>query len=230
MKVYAISDLHLSNSVNKPMDIFGSSWDNYIDIIVENWEKTVSSEDIVLISGDISWAMRINDVISDLEFLHSLKGTKIIIKGNHDYWWSSLSKVRSVLPNTLIALQNDAVKINNCVFAGSRGWTLSDENSSAEDIKIYKRELIRLRLSLEKASYIRKEGDKLYCMMHYPPFNSRYNDSQMTSIIKEFNVDCVVYGHLHGSHSRTEAVVYKDNIPYYLTSCDIVKNQLIELP
>ena len=122
MKIFSISDLHLDINNTKPMNIFGPVWENYLDKIVTDWNEKVSNEDIVILAGDYSWAMKLEEVAPDFEFLNKLKGTKIIIRGNHDYWWSSLSKVRALLPENVYALQNDAIKIGNYIFCGNRGW------------------------------------------------------------------------------------------------------------
>ena len=150
MKVYAISDLHLSINNPKPMDIFGENWDNYVDLIVKNWNRKVKENDIVLIAGDISWAMKFEDVLNDLDYISKLKGKKVLLKGNHDYWWHSISNLRNALPANMYAIQNDAIKIDNIVICGSRGWIAPEDNKfkSDEDEKLYKRELIRMELSL----------------------------------------------------------------------------------
>ena len=124
MKIFAISDLHLSLSGEKPMDIFGYSWEDYLNKIELDWQNKVSDEDIVLISGDISWAMKQEDALKDIEFISKQKGKKILIRGNHDYWWQSITKLREMMPKDIFLLQNDAVKIGNFVFCGSRGWAV----------------------------------------------------------------------------------------------------------
>ena len=233
MKIWAISDLHLSLMVEKPMDVFGRAWENYTDKIFENWQAVVAPDDIVLVAGDISWAMKLEETKADFEFLGRLNGKKIIIKGNHEYWWKSISAVRELLPDGVFALQNDSLKIGNYVFAGSRGWVVpeseNDTNFSDDDKKIYQREAIRLELALKNAQKKMEEGDKLVCMIHFPPFNARKEDSLFTKLFEQYNVDCVVYGHLHKSSGRYPFNFVKNNIPYYLTSADLVgmKPQLI---
>ena len=140
MKVFAISDLHLSINSNKPMNIFGPVWENYLEEIENSWSSLVTENDLVLISGDISWAMKLNDAKADLNYLSKFSGKKVIIKGNHDYWWSSISGVRSLLPENLYALQNDALRFGNYVVCGSRGWTVPEiTHKTEDDEKIYKR-------------------------------------------------------------------------------------------
>ncbi len=227
MKVYAISDLHISLSGDKPMDIFGSKWVGYIDKIKSDWNNKVTEEDIVLISGDHSWAMKLENAVTDLALLADLKGKKVIIRGNHDYWWSGIGKVREKLPQGFYALQNDSVKFERLIICGSRGWSL--EETSEQDKKLVNREVERFRLALKDASKKREEGDKLICMIHYPPFNINREDSPFTQLFEEYKVNAVVYGHLHGRDCKAELVVNKNGIPYYLTSCDLLGNTLTEI-
>lgn len=230
MKVYSISDLHLSINSNKPMDIFGPVWENYLEDIEKSWNELVSDDDVVLIAGDISWAMRFEDAVPDLNYIASLKGHKVIIRGNHDYWWKGISNLRADLPKKVYALQNDAMKIGNVVICGSRGWVVpEDTHKTPEDEKIYKREAIRLELSLKSAQHLREEGDKVICMTHYPPFNSNMEDSAYTLLMEQYGVDYAVYGHLHNYDKKQKLVATKNGITYYLTSCDLVKNKLIEI-
>ncbi len=229
MKIFAISDLHLSANVDKPMDIFGGAWDNYWDVIKNNWVKNVTDEDIVLIAGDISWAMFLNDAIPDLEDIGALPGRKIMIKGNHDYWWGSLSKVKSILPPSIYVIQNDALRLDGFVFFGSRGWTCPDKKWTEEDQKIYNRESERLKLSVRTAKSIMQEGDKLIGMMHFPPFNTLREDSLFTEIFEKEEVRTVVYGHLHGKNCRVSPKVIKNGVEYHLTSCDQINNSLLRI-
>ena len=229
MKIFAISDLHLSINCNKPMNIFGPVWENYWEDIVADWNEKVSEEDIVLISGDISWAMKLEEAVADLKLIGSLKGKKIIIRGNHDYWWHSITAIRNVLPENLFALQNDSIKIGKAVFAGTRGWAIPENPNlvSEEDKKMLNREALRLELSLKNAKDKLEENDKFYCLIHYPPFNSRLEDSSFTEILEKYNVNKVIYGHLHGKSGRTVLEANKNGIDYYLTSCDKVNNKLV---
>lgn len=230
MKVFAISDLHLSINNPKPMDIFGPAWENYVEKIFDDWKKVVKDEDLVLMAGDFSWAMKLEDTKKDFELLSDLPGKKIIIRGNHDYWWKSISAVRNFLPKNFYAIQNDSLKFGNIIVCGTRGWSVSEEGSNLteEDKKIFNREIIRLEMSLASAEKMRKEGDKVICMIHYPPCNFHRQDSEFTKLLEKFKVDAVVYGHLHG-YKKASLFFEKNNIPYYLTSCDIVGNKLIEV-
>lgn len=225
MKIFAISDLHISSDGTKPMEIFGKSWEGYLDKIKADWQSKVGQDDVVLIAGDLSWAMQLDGAVRDLQAVASLNGKKIIIKGNHDYWWSAIGRVRSSLGDGFYALQNDSVKIGNYVFCGSRGWTL--ENTSCEqDKKIVLREVERFCLALKDAEKKREEGDKLICLIHYPPFDLNRNDSPFTELFEQYKADAVVYGHLHGKDCKAELLVNKNGIKYYLTSCDLVSQKL----
>jgi len=221
MKIFAISDLHLSFNCDKPMDIFGGNWENYTDKIRNNWIETVDDEDIVLIAGDISWAMKLDEATSDLEWVDKLPGKKIIIKGNHEYWWKSISAVRSVLPNSISAIQNDCIKVGSYIICGTRGWTVPETNKplSDEDNKIYKREVERLKLTLASMQSIRDGDDKVIVMIHYPPYTFDKQETEFTKLFKEFNVDKVVFGHLHG-RVKCDKFVNLNGIDYYFTSCD----------
>ena len=230
MKLFAISDLHISTTEDKPMDIFGKTWVNYLEKIAEDWQSKVSEEDVVVIGGDISWAMTLENALKDIEFIKNLKGNKVLIKGNHDYWWQGITKIRSLLPENIYALQNDSIKFGNVVICGSRAWTVPGAPDYKEaDEKIYKREVERLRLSFYNAKQMREEGDKLVALVHYPPFNVRRENSLFTEMFEENCVDAVIYGHLHGKDSRGDKLVIKNGIKYYLTSCDMVDNKLTEI-
>ncbi len=248
MKIFAISDLHLSENCNKPMDIFGPTWDGHFEKIKADWVNKVKDGDLVLIAGDISWAMKLNESVPDLNLIGDLPGTKIIIRGNHDYWWQSISNVRSVLPKSIIALQNDSKQFGEYVVCGTRGWTVPENNSFKDehDEKIYNRELIRLELSLKNAHNLinysksgkilgeNKEAQinpnkQLIVMLHYPPFNSKLEDSDFTKLLEKYNAKYVVYGHLHGKGPRAIKTCEKGGVKYFLTSCDKLDNKLIEI-
>lgn len=231
MKVFAISDLHLNNSTDKPMDVFGEHWIGHWDKIKEDWQNRVDEEDIVLIPGDLSWAMSLQQAKKDLDDLGKLKGNKFIIRGNHDYWWSSYSKIQKIAPPKINFLQNNAIKCGKYIICGTRGWTVPEKGLlfSDEDDKVYAREQIRLKLSLDCAKELQEEGDEIIAMMHFPPFNSFFEDSAFTLMMDSYNIRTVVYGHLHGNRSRYQHVVNKNNTDYILTSCDLVNNTLIKL-
>ena len=135
MKIYAISDLHLSTTCDKPMDIFGGNWEGYTEKIISNWKQKITDDDLVLVAGDISWAMKLEEAKPDLEWIDALPGKKIIIKGNHEYWWKSISSVRAILPDSVKALQNDSIKIGNVIFCGTRGWVIPENKQKTEIIE-----------------------------------------------------------------------------------------------
>lgn len=228
MKVFAISDPHLSFTADKPMSIFGAVWENHWDAIEEDWREKVGEDDVVLIAGDVSWGMTLDEAIKDLETIGALPGKKIYIRGNHDYWWSSISKIRAALPENSYALQNDAVKFGRFVFAGSRGWMIPEAGAavSPENDKILKREAIRMEMSLKCAEKIRTDGDITIAIIHFPPFDSRFSSSVFTDLFNRYSVDKVVYGHLHGTKARTEMFLKRLGTEYYLTSCDKLGNKL----
>lgn len=231
MKIFSISDLHLSLCGQKPMEVFGDNWNNYTNIIREDWQKKVSDDDLVLIAGDISWAMKIDEFKLDLKFFDYLKGKKVFIRGNHDYWWSSLQKVQSAMNEDMYAIQNNCIRFDNIIICGTRGWVIPEMNCelSAEDKKIYDHELLRARMSLDAMKKIRKEGDKVIFMIHYPPFNSTRNNNEFLELFKEYNVSCVIYGHLHGNKVKTTKFEELNGISFYLTSTDQVNHHLVEI-
>ncbi|MEG2454406.1 MAG: metallophosphoesterase, partial [Clostridia bacterium] len=171
MKIFSISDLHLSFSSDKPMDIFGDAWANYFEEITLDWQKKVADDDIVLIAGDISWAMSLENAIVDMLEVSKLKGKKVIIRGNHDYWWSSYAKVKAATKGLEIyPIQNNAIRFDGYVICGTRGWSIANEGANEDDKKIFNREIIRLEISLKEAVSKLQTGDKLIAMVHYPPF------------------------------------------------------------
>lgn len=230
MRVFAISDLHLSINCPKPMDIFGPVWDNYLSTLKTNWNRRVKPDDIVLIPGDISWAMKINDAQPDLDYISGFKGHKVLLKGNHDYWWSSITEVRKRLGENTYAIQNDAVKIDNVIICGSRGWVAPDRGFKTEqDEKIYRREVIRMELSLRTMQEMREEGDIVIVITHFPPFNYRMENNEMIELFEKYQVNHVVYGHLHSFDNKQKLEYKKNNIHYHLTSCDLVGNKLVKI-
>ncbi|MGN0711468.1 MAG: metallophosphoesterase [Anaerovoracaceae bacterium] len=221
MKIFAIADLHLSfdERVEKPMDIFGTNWLNHADKLKEYWEEMISDGDIVLIPGDISWALKYEEALADLEWIHSMKGTKILLKGNHDLWWTSINRLNR-LYDDMHFLQNDFYPVGDVAVCGSRGWICpgSDEFKQ-HDNKIYERELLRLEFSLsaaEKAGFKKKIG-----MLHYPPTNDRMHKSGFTELFSRYGVSSVVYGHLHGKEGFKNGLKgVMNDVEYHLVSLD----------
>ena len=217
--IYAIADLHLSLSTpNKAMDVFGAQWRDHTDRIREAWQDTVAPDDLVLIPGDVSWAMYLQDAQADLSFLGRLNGKKLLLRGNHDYWWQSVTKVRSVLPEGMYALQNDVFRFQDVWIAGTRGWTTpaSSHYKESADRKLYERELIRLDLSLRRLP----AGAPCIAMLHYPPFSESGEPSAFVERLKEAGVSDVVYGHLHGASHRFAFTGDFQGVQYHLVSAD----------
>ncbi len=221
MKVWAISDLHLSGLSNKPMDVFGPDWEGHFDKIKADWRGKVGKDDIVLLGGDTSWGMKLSEGMYDVASLRGLAGNKVFIRGNHDFWWNGISKVRAAKPDdSFYFLQNDCVKFGNVVIAGSRGWTCPGSAEFTEqDRKLYMREAERFRLAFREAEKVREEGDKLIALIHFPPMGLKQEDTLFTDLFGKNRVDIVVFGHLHGS-IYFPLKCEKDGVEYFLTSCD----------
>ena len=220
MSVFAIGDLHLPGHDQKPMDVFGSHWDRHFETISENWRAKITEDDVVLIPGDISWAMQLAEALDDLRAIAALPGTKLLLRGNHDYWWSSLSKLRSALPDRMHVIQNDAVRIGDRVFCGTRGWNFPTPQQplGAQDEKVYQRELMRLRMSLDQAKKL--EGSDITVMLHFPPLFADGISTAFTDILEEYQVNRVVYGHLHGAGIKIGFEGERNGVQYHLVSCD----------
>lgn len=227
MKIFALADLHLSLSQAKPMDIFGPEWVNHHLRIAENWSRLVGLDDWVLICGDISWAMHLEDACKDLDFIAALPGRKILIRGNHDYWWKGISKVRKALPEGMAAIQNDYIPIENIAICGTRGWNIPGEQSSEEDEKIYQREIIRAEISLSEAA---KDGykEKLF-MMHFPPFVNGSLDPGFKKLFHDYGVGWCVYGHIHGSDHRFAVEGVIDGVRYVFAAADFTGFSPVEI-
>lgn len=234
MKVFAISDLHLSFieppnnnwdnvSVSKPMDIFGAAWQDSYRRLYKNWLATVTTDDFVLVAGDISWAMTLAEAAADFAFLGSLPGHIIMVKGNHDYWWQSISRVRQSLPSNCQALQNDSIIIGSRVICGTRGWILPENNNfSAHNGQIYARELIRLRLSLESG---KKSGLEPVVLTHFPPLADNPHDNEFCRIMREFGVNLCIYGHTHNAAASTSFTGEFQGIRFINTTIDFLQCQ-----
>ncbi|EEH96898.1 MULTISPECIES: metallophosphoesterase [Clostridium] len=220
MALYAISDLHLAFTTDKPMDIFGAKWLKHDEKIKENWIKKITDEDTVLIAGDISWSMRSDESKVDLDWIDALPGKKIISKGNHDYWWGGISKLNRMYENTKF-LQNNFYTYEDYAICGSRGWILEGSDRFTEkDKKIFDREIIRLKLSLDKAKEAGYEN--IVVMIHYPPMNEKRENSAFTNLFKEYGVKKVIYGHLHGPSLANVLNGEHEGIEYLMTSCDFL--------
>lgn len=223
MNIFSISDLHLSGLADKPMDVFGAGWENHFEKIKEDWSRRVTDGDIVLIAGDISWGTTLEEGLYDLNSLKELKGRKVFIRGNHDYWWNGITKLRRAAPDdTFFFLQNDCVKFEDVIICGSRGWTCpGSQDFTDDDLRLYKREAERFKLCFNEVNKVREEGDKVLVMIHYPPFSPKAPDTDFTELFEQERTDKVIFGHIHGETFFPFRTV-KNGIEYILTSCDKV--------
>lgn len=223
MKVFAIGDLHLSGMNPKPMDVFGTGWENHFGKIKEDWSAQVDDGDVVLICGDISWGITFEEGLYDLNSLKELKGKKVFIRGNHDYWWSGITKLRRAAPDdSFYFLQNDCVKFGNVIICGSRGWTCpGSPDYTEQDNKLYLREAERFKLCFAQAEKVRGDGDRLIAMIHFPPFSVKTPDTLFTKLFEEQKVEKVIFGHVHGEAYFPYRTV-RSGVEYILTSCDKV--------
>lgn len=223
MSVYAIGDLHLPGGEAKPMDIFGPHWADHFDRIAEDWHARVKPDDLVLIPGDTSWAMHLAKAREDLLRIGALPGRKVLLRGNHDYWWSSISRVRAALPEGMYALQNDALAFGDVVVCGARGWLCPSASTPLpeNDAKIYCRELSRLALSLEAADALRGGMRPwVIAMLHYPPFADKNQPTEVTALLTQHGVEDAVYGHLHGPGLAGAFSGEMAGVCYHQVSCD----------
>lgn len=219
------------------MDVFGPEWSNWTDKIAEAWKERVAPEDLVLIPGDISWAMTLDQVKLDLEWIDRLPGTKVMIRGNHDYWWSSKAKIQKILPPSLHIIQNDSFDFHQISVAGARLWDTEEyhfrdyvlmrprEGSTSkikteepdEDEKIFTRELSRLEMSLKT---LNPQAQIKVAMTHYPPIGADLQDSHASTLLSRYDVSFCVFGHLHSMKEASLPFGTKEGVHYALTSCD----------
>lgn len=233
MKIYAISDTHLSFSTpfqpddlagivtHKPMEVCNQAWENHYIHIFNNWHQVVGKNDLVLVPGDISWALKLEEAVYDLDFLGMLPGTIVAVQGNHDYWWQSISKVRQAIPSNMRVIQNDHIIIEDIAFCGTRGWACPNNGGGFDDHdeKIYKREIIRLENSLQS---IDEPVNEIIVLMHYMPTNEKHERSGFIDVLEKYGVKTVIYGHLH---SRAQSYRLPDSawgINFHLASADYV--------
>ena len=232
MAVFVIADLHLDTVTNeKSMEVFGNRWQGYIEKIQKNWTRVVSDDDTVIIPGDISWALTTEDALADLKWIDALPGRKIIMKGNHDFWWSTLSKMRRFFCenciNSIDILYNNALEVENYIVAGSRGWFVDKsvqptKSVNADYEKIVNREVIRLRLSLDEAKKLSEgTGKEIIAFFHFPPVWSDFECVEILETLKEYNVSRCYFGHIHGCY--VQGGVFKwENIEFRMISADFL--------
>lgn len=211
------------------MDVFGEKWENHEEKIFSSWEKLVAEDDRVLVVGDISWALKLEEGEIDLRRLDELPGKKYLIKGNHDYWWSSMNKLNGLNLKTIEFLHNTGAVDGKVAFCGSRGWTDIDATSFDEqDEKIYKRELNRLQLSIDDMEKKAKGEtiEKRIALLHYPPFNAKGEPNDFAELMVSAGIDICIYGHLHSYGHKFIVEGKIDGIEYYCVSSDYIDFEL----
>lgn len=227
MAIFAIGDPHLSRAQPKPMDIFGPRWENHAERLFANWRRVVGAEDTVLVPGDISWAMTEAEALPDLQDIDALPGRKVMIQGNHDYWWQSISRLRRLPLATIQFIQNDHVRVGDLFICGSRGWILPTDRNWQQDephnLKILNREVARLKLSLESA--LRQGAETIICMLHYPPCPEDGSDTPFTELLESIPaVRLCLYGHLHGPGAAERAFQgERGGVRYRMVACDALE-------
>ena len=234
MSLYVIADLHLStlDSTNKSMEVFGRRWDGYMTRIKNNWERLVTDEDTVVIPGDVSWALSLDEAVSDLKFIDSLPGKKILGKGNHDFWWCTMKKHEELFKkheiNTISFLFNNAHETDEYIIAGTRGWYQDEDAKNAPDNadfdKLVNREAQRLRTSLNSAVKLKESSPEkeIVVFMHFPPYWSGKACDGLMDVPKEFQIKRVYFGHIHGNYSEPPSFTY-DGIEMHIISADYIQ-------
>lgn len=216
MSLFAIADTHLSFGTDKPMDSF-IGWNDYVTRIQQNWNKIVTDKDTVVIAGDISWAMNFEELYADFDFINKLKGNKIIIKGNHDYWWNTASKMNKFISengfDTIKILHNNSYTVDGMSVCGSRGWMF--ESTEEHDEKILNREVNRIKMSLDSA-----ECENKIVFLHYPPVTTKQSCDEILTLLKDYGIKKSYYGHLHGVSAKFAVDDNIDDITFKLISCD----------
>ncbi len=231
MSIFAIGDLHLGFDprIEKPMDVFGKEWEDHPARLRENWLNTVEDGDTVILAGDISWGLRMEEAMLDFQWIHELTGKKVITKGNHDLWWHSINRMNTLFED-ITFLQNHCYKVDETTaICGTRGWICpGTDGFDGHDKKIYERELIRLRFSLEEAKSS-GAGD-IIVSLHYPPTNDKHIPSGFTEMMEEYGVRTCIYGHLHGKEIFKKGYQGTMNgIKYRLVSLDYMECELKKL-
>lgn len=231
MSLYVIADLHLATAdSSKSMEVFGKRWSNYIEKLNNNWRKIVTDNDTVVVPGDISWGLTAEDAKDDLLWLDSLPGKKILLKGNHDFWWSTLSKLRAFFDandiRSISMLNNNALEVEEYVIAGSRGWFTDKSMQNVEENvdydKIVNREAIRLEMSLADAERLSAErGKEIITFLHFPPVWSGFVCRPILEVLKRHKISRCYFGHIHGSYSQPQTFEF-ENIKFSMISADFL--------
>ena len=231
MSIYVIADLHLSFKEPKPMNIFGNNWTDHPERIRKNWLEKVKEEDLVVLPGDFSWAMHLEDTYEDFKYLNSLPGKELLLKGNHDYWWTTLKKMREFLKKNNFSnidfIYNNSYMYENTILTGTRGWAVLDSDNSK---KMIKREDIRLKLAIEEGIKEYGTDKEIIVFMHYPPLISK-NLSENPNLdfyktLKQYNVKKCYYGHLHGNAHKDAVEGEVHGINFSLISADYLQFDL----
>lgn len=220
MALYAIGDTHLSLGVNKPMDVFGGAWAGYQEKLAQGL-SALRPEDVLVIAGDVSWGMSLEEAEADFAFLDAFPGTKLLLKGNHDYWWNTAAKMERFFAekgfSSLRILHNNCHYYGDVALCGTRGW-FYEEEKAGQNQKVFNRELIRLEASLKAAG----EAEKL-CFLHYPPFYTGYRCEPILELLERYQVRACYYGHLHGASHRLALQGKHGSVEYYMISADYLK-------
>lgn len=230
MAIYTIADLHLSFSENKPMSIFGDNWEGHSEKIKNNWIQKVKPEDTVVLPGDFSWSMYLQDTYKDFKYLNSLPGKKLLLKGNHDYWWTTLTNMKNYLKDNnfenIDFIYNNSYLVEEKILTGTRGWNLLESDNSN---KLINRESIRLKLSIEDG--IKKYGNdkEIIAFMHYPPITHNNKNNEFIKILKNYGINKCYYGHLHGKAHQDAFEGLVDGIQFKLVSADYLDFNLVKI-
>ena len=228
MALYAIGDLHLSlGPADKPMDVFGGRWTGYMEKLRENL-KVIGPEDTTVLLGDLSWAMGLEDAAEDFAFMNAIPGRKIILKGNHDYWWGTAAKMNRFFAEhgltTFNILYNNAFFYGDHAICGTRGWFYEEDAAGTHTGKMLAREALRLEASLKAA-----EGKPIYCFLHYPPIYQGYKCPEMLELLDKYEVERCYYGHLHGYTHRRAFEGMREKTEYALIAADYVAFQPVKI-
>lgn len=222
MSLYIIGDLHLSETTDKPMDIFGSAWSDHPEKLILNWKNAVTADDTVILAGDISWGISLSDSLADFKLIDALPGKKIILKGNHDYWWDTVTKMKKFFDanavNTIDFLFNNSYVSDGVAICGTRGWTPETKSCTDNDKKIIAREAGRLERSLASAP----DDCERVAVLHYPPIYEDYVAQPFIEVLQKYRVKRCYYGHLHGPSVKNAVVGENFGINFYLVSADSI--------
>lgn len=235
MALYTIGDLHLSEAVDKPMDIFGGAWQGYREKIIKSFSEILTDDDVLVMCGDLSWGLNLEESLLDFKLLDSFAGQKILVKGNHDLWWQTITKMCKFFENNSIKslhfLHNNCIFYKEIAICGTRGWFFEPNDAQPDGEKVFKRELIRLEASLQDARRQRADCE-IFCFLHYPPIlsgNNGYEVTQITDLLKKYGVARCYYGHLHGESLRGAFTGLRDGVEYRVVSADYLNFRPVQI-